>query len=298
MTRKPLGRGLGALLSADQTSKADEQNEIAIESIVPSSMQPRTRFDEGPLQDLANSIKANGVVQPLLVRQKGREYELIAGERRWRAAQLAGLTHVPVVVRDVPDEKVLELALIENIQREDLNPIEEAQAYRRLIDSIGLTQESLAERVGRDRSYITNFLRLLRLPQDLQHLIEEGKLSTGHARTLLGASDADNQRRIARKIIERGLSVRETERLVRELTEASAKPHKARSKENDPNVRAAETKLRRHLGTQVRIVQNQAGVSGRIEIEFYNPADLERLFRLLIPLASPAHSAAVQGTSQ
>jgi ParB family transcriptional regulator, chromosome partitioning protein len=298
MTRKPLGRGLGALLSAEQTSKADEQNEIAIESIVPSSMQPRTRFDEVPLQDLANSIKANGVVQPLLVRQKGREYELIAGERRWRAAQLAGLTHVPVVIRDVPDEKVLELALIENIQREDLNPIEEAQAYRKLIDSIGLTQESLAERVGRDRSYITNFLRLLRLPQDIQRLIEDGKLSTGHARTLLGASDSDNQRRIARKIIERGLSVRETERLVRDLTEAGAKPRKARSQENDPNVRAAETKLRRHLGTQVRIVQNQTGLSGHIEIEFYNPADLERIFRLLIPLASPAHGAAVQVTSQ
>jgi ParB family chromosome partitioning protein len=261
-------------------------------------MQPRTRFDEVPLQDLANSIKANGVVQPLLVRQKGREYELIAGERRWRAAQLAGLTHVPVVIRDVPDEKVLELALIENIQREDLNPIEEAQAYRKLIDSIGLTQESLAERVGRDRSYITNFLRLLRLPQDIQRLIEDGKLSTGHARTLLGASDSDNQRRIARKIIERGLSVRETERLVRDLTEAGAKPRKARSQENDPNVRAAETKLRRHLGTQVRIVQNQTGLSGHIEIEFYNPADLERIFRLLIPLASPAHGAAVQVTSQ
>jgi len=298
MTRKPLGRGLGALLSAEQTSTADEQNEIAIESIVPSSMQPRTRFDEVPLQDLANSIKANGVVQPLLVRQRGREYELIAGERRWRAAQLAGLTHVPVVVRDVPDEKVLELALIENIQREDLNPIEEAQAYRKLIDSIGLTQESLAERVGRDRSYITNFLRLLRLPQDIQRLIEDGKLSTGHARTLLGASDADNQRRIARKIIERGLSVRETERLVRDFSEPGDKTRKARSKENDPNVRAAESKLRRHLGTQVRIVQNQTGVSGRIEIEFYNPGDLERLFRLLIPLSGSARSAVVQGTSQ
>ncbi|HZI85992.1 MAG TPA: ParB/RepB/Spo0J family partition protein [Pyrinomonadaceae bacterium] len=298
MTRKPLGRGLGALLSAEQTSTADEQNEIAIESIVPSSMQPRTRFDEVPLQDLANSIKANGVVQPLLVRQRGREYELIAGERRWRAAQLAGLTHVPVVVRDVPDEKVLELALIENIQREDLNPIEEAQAYRKLIDSIGLTQESLAERVGRDRSYITNFLRLLRLPQDIQRLIEDGKLSTGHARTLLGASDADNQRRIARKIIERGLSVRETERLVRDFSEPGGKTRKARSKENDPNVRAAESKLRRHLGTQVRIVQNQTGVSGRIEIEFYNPGDLERLFRLLIPLSGSARSAVVQGTSQ
>jgi ParB family chromosome partitioning protein len=288
MTRKPLGRGLGALLSADQIGSAEQPDEIAIESVEPSTMQPRTRFDEARLEELARSIRANGVVQPLLVRRKGSNYELIAGERRWRAAQLAGLTHVPVVVRNVPDEKVLELALIENIQREDLNPIEEAQAYKKLIDSIGLTQESLAERVGRDRSYITNFLRLLRLPDDIRRLIEEGKLSTGHARTLLGTGDADIQRRIARKIIDRGLSVRETERLVRGLEGAGPKPRAIKAKENDPNVRAAETKLRRHLGTQVRIIQNQSGQSGRIEIEFYNPADLERVFRLLLPAARPA----------
>jgi ParB family chromosome partitioning protein len=188
-------------------------------------------------------------------------------------------------VRSVPDEKVLELALIENIQREDLNPIEEAQAYKKLIDSIGLTQETLAARVGRDRSYITNYLRLLRLPQDIQLLIEEGKLSTGHARTLLGTGDSGSQLRIARRIIERGLSVRETERLVRELEDPGSKPRVAKARENDPNVRAAETKLRRHLGTQVHITQNQNGQSGRIEIEFYNPADLERLFRLLVPAA-------------
>lgn len=288
MTRKPLGRGLGALLSAEQKDSAEEPDEIAIDSIEPSSMQPRTRFDEARLDELSKSIKANGVVQPLLVRRKGSNYELIAGERRWRAAQLAGLTHVPVVVRNVPDEKVLELALIENIQREDLNPIEEAQAYKKLIDSIGLTQETLAERVGRDRSYITNYLRLLRLPQDIQRLIEEAKLSTGHARTLLGTSDADTQRRLARKIIDRGLSVRETERLVRELDGSGSKPRIAKPRDNDPNVRAAETKLRRHLGTQVRISQSQSGQSGRIEIEFYNPADLERLFRLLLPAARPA----------
>ena len=288
MTRKPLGRGLGALLSAEQTSSSAEPDEIAIDLVEPSSMQPRTRFDEARLAELAKSIRANGVVQPLLVRRRGSNYELIAGERRWRAAQLAGLTHVPVVVRSVPDEKVLELALIENIQREDLNPIEEAQAYKKLIDSIGLTQESLAERVGRDRSYITNYLRLLRLPQDIQRLIEEGKLSTGHARTLLGTNEIDTQRRIARRIIERGLSVRETERLVRDLDRPGPKSRTTKPKENDPNVRAAETKLRRHLGTQVRITQNANGESGRIEIEFYNPADLERLFRLLLPAARPA----------
>ncbi|MCM3871291.1 MAG: ParB/RepB/Spo0J family partition protein [Pyrinomonadaceae bacterium] len=289
MTRKPLGRGLGALLSAEQTASAEAPGEIAIDSVEPSSMQPRTRFDESRLEDLAKSIRANGVVQPLLVRRKGSAYELIAGERRWRAAQLAGLTHVPVVIRNVPDDKVLELALIENIQREDLNPIEEAQAYKKLIESIGMTQETLAERVGRDRSYITNYLRLLRLPEDIRRLIEEGKLSTGHARTLLGASDTDTQRRIARRIIERGLSVRETERMVRELDSPGSRARVAKPKGNDPNVRAAETKLRRHFGTQVRIAQSQNGQSGRIEIEFYNPADLERLFRLLLPAARPAN---------
>jgi ParB family chromosome partitioning protein len=279
---------LGALLSAERSGSAEELNEIAIDLVEPSGMQPRTRFDDARLEELAKSITANGVVQPLLVRRKGHHFELIAGERRWRAAQLAGLTHVPVVVRNVPDEKVLELALIENIQREDLNPIEEAHAYKKLIESIGLTQETLAERVGRDRSYITNYLRLLRLPQDIQRLIEDGKLSTGHARTLLGAGDADAQRRLARRIIERGLSVRETERMVRALDEPRTKVRGAKIKENDPNVRAAESKLRRHLGTQVRITENQNGQGGRIEIEFYNPGDLERLYRLLLPVARPA----------
>ncbi|MDQ3665556.1 MAG: ParB/RepB/Spo0J family partition protein [Acidobacteriota bacterium] len=287
MTRNPLGRGLEALLSADQTGSTVEPDEIQIDRIEPGSMQPRTRFDEARLEELAKSIRSNGVVQPLLVRRKGNHYELIAGERRWRAAQLAGLTHVPVVVRSVPDDKVLELALIENIQREDLNPIEEAHAYKKLIDSIGLTQETLAERVGRDRSYITNYLRLLRLPPDIQRLIEEGKLSTGHARTLLATSDSDTQRRIAKRIIERGLSVRETERLVRELDGSRSKPRAAKPKRNDPNMRAAESKLRRHLGTQVRITQNQNGESGRVEIEYYNSADLERLFRLLLPASLP-----------
>jgi ParB family chromosome partitioning protein len=288
MTRKPLGRGLGALLSAEQTGSAEQPHEIAIDSVEPSSMQPRTRFDESRLEALAQSIRSNGVVQPLLVRRKGGNYELIAGERRWRAAQLAGLTRVPVVIRNVPDDKVLELALIENIQREDLNPIEEAQAYKNLIDSIGMTQETLAERVGRDRSYITNYLRLLRLPVDIRSLIEEGKLSTGHARTLLGTGDEEAQRSIAKKIIERGLSVRDTERLVREIGKPGAKPKAAKLTDSDPNVRAAETKLRRHLGTQVRIAQSQNGQSGRIEIEFYTPADLDRIFRLLIPVGIPA----------
>jgi ParB family chromosome partitioning protein len=222
------------------------------------------------------------VVQPLLVRRKGERYELIAGERRWRAAQLAGLTTIPAVLRNVPDDKVLELALIENIQREDLNPIEEARAYKKLIETLGLTQEIVAERVGRDRSYVTNYLRLLKLPDDLQELLQVGRLSTGHARALLGAEHVDVQRRLARKIIDQDLSVRATERLVKQSIEVrpvrAAKEHD----QADPNIRAAESKLRRKFGTQVRIVQSKGTQPGKIELEFYNQGDLDRLYRLMI----------------
>jgi ParB family transcriptional regulator, chromosome partitioning protein len=289
MSRKPLGRGLGALLSAEQQSSSEGSYEVPIESIRPSGVQPRISFDHAKLQELAKSIESNGVVQPLLVRRQGLAYELIAGERRWRAAQLAGLTQVPVLVRDVADEKLLELALIENIQREDLNPIEEAHAYKNLIDGVGLTQESLGARIGRDRSYVTNFLRLLRLPADIQQLIASGKLSSGHGRTLLAINEIDAQRRIARRIIERGLSVRETERIVRAL-EVPRLPRKSQPKSAapDPNIRAAETKLRRYLGTQVRISQSGGEQNGKIEIEFYGSSDLIRIFRLLLPIATSA----------
>jgi ParB family transcriptional regulator, chromosome partitioning protein len=283
MARKALGRGLGALLSAEGTATATEDpNTISIDLIDPSPLQPRGIFDEAKLGELAQSISANGVVQPLIVRPKQDRFELIAGERRWRAAQRAGLTRVPAIVRQVADDKVLELALIENIQREDLNPIEEARAYKNLIDTVGLTQEVVAERVGRDRSYVTNFLRLLRLPEDLQELVQAGRLSTGHARTLLGLPDVAAQRRLARKIIERDWSVRATEQAVRELTEPKAqrsKPEKVSLV--DPNIRAAESKLRRHFGTQVRIVQASGAAAGRIELEYYNPADLDRIYGLL-----------------
>jgi ParB family chromosome partitioning protein len=283
MTRKALGRGLGALLSAEGTATATEDtNEISIDLIDPSTLQPRTIFDDAKLDELARSISANGVVQPLLVRRKGGRYELIAGERRWRAAQLAGLTRVPAVVRNVPDDKVLELALIENIQREDLNPIEEARAYKKLIETLGLTQETVAERVGRDRSYVTNYLRLLKLPDDLQELLQVGRLSTGHARALLGAEHVDVQRRLARKIIEQDLSVRATERLVRQSVEARPTRAIRKTEEGDANIRAAESKLRRKFGTQVRIVQSKGVETGKIELEFYNQGDLDRLYRLLI----------------
>ena len=286
MNRKALGRGLGALLSSDRTiDLGAEPSEVDLDLIAPGPMQPRTTFDEAALESLAESIKTHGIVQPLLVRRRGEGFELIAGERRWRAAKIAGLTRVPVLVKEVADQNLLEIALIENIQREDLNPIEEAQAYKRLIENVGLTQEALATRVGRDRSYITNYLRLLKLPPDLQQLVIEGRLTTGHARTIVGLSHADIQRRLARQVIEDGLSVRATEILVQKAS--ADKPARAPriSQPVDPNIRAAETKLRRALGTQVRIVQMGGEGRGKVEISFYNAQDLDRIYDLLITAA-------------
>lgn len=282
MNRKALGRGLGALLSSDRTIDLGlEPSEVDLDSIVPGPMQPRTHFDEASLQSLAESIRSHGVVQPLLVRRRDSGFELIAGERRWRAAKLAGLTRVPVVVKEVPDESLLEIALIENIQREDLNPIEEAQAYKKLIETVGLTQEALASRVGRDRSYITNYLRLLRLPDDLQQLVKDGRLSTGHARTLLALSHPDQQRRLARQIIDGGLSVRTTEQMVHGMLDEKPATSPGAPRVVDPNVRAAETKLRRALGTQVKILMSEQG-RGKVEISFFNSQDLDRIYNLLM----------------
>jgi ParB family chromosome partitioning protein len=279
-----LGRGLSALLSDTAPTANEELLEIDIDLIEPSPAQPRTHFDEERLEELAQSIRSNGIVQPLLVRRRGARYQLVAGERRWRAAQRAGLQRVPAVVRDIPDDKLLELALIENIQRQELNAIEEAYAYKRLIDTLGLTQETVAQRVGRDRSFVTNYLRLLRLPEDIQRLVEEEKLSMGHARALLGVDDADIQRRIARNVMEQSLSVRETERAIKRII-AGASPATATlppAKRDDANIRAAENKLRRRLGTQVRVMPSQTGAGGKIEIEYYNENDLDRIYQLLI----------------
>ena len=284
MSRKALGRGLGALLGSDQTiSVGQESLEIDLDSIDSSPEQPRARFDEAALERLATSIREHGVVQPVIVRRRGLRYELIAGERRWRAAQKAGLRKIPVVVREVQDHELLEIALTENVQREDLNPIEEALAYQKLIERVGLTQEAVATKFGRDRSYITNYLRLLRLPNDVQRLVEEGRLSTGHARTVLGLPHEDQQRRAARQVIEKGLSVRATEALVKKTLSRDAESGtQTRHVVNDPNVRAAETKLRRLLGTQVRILQGAADGPGRIEIAFFNTLDLDRIYTALI----------------
>src|SRR5918911_1604652 len=283
MTRRVLGRGLSALLSDSTAAASEDFLEIDIDLIEPSSAQPRTHFDEGRLEELAQSIRSNGIVQPILVRRRGARYQLIAGERRWRAAQRAGLQRIPAVVREIPEDKMLELALIENIQRQELNAIEEAHAYKRLIETLGLTQEMVAQRVGRDRSFITNYLRLLRLPEDVQRLLEEEKISMGHARALLGVDDSDIQRRVARNVIEQSLSVRETERAIKRII-AGASPTAATQPppdRDDANIRAAETKLRRRLGTQVRVLPSQTGTGGKIEIEYYNDNDLDRIYQIL-----------------
>lgn len=258
-----------------------ETTEIPLDLIDPGPMQPRTVFDAASLGSLAESIKNHGIVQPVLLRRQGARYELIAGERRWRAAGLAGLTSIPALIKDVADNDLLEIALIENIQRENLNPIEEAEAYRKLIETVGLTQEALAERVGRDRSYITNYLRLLKLPGDLQQLVMDKKLSTGHARTLLGAAHVDQQRRVARQVLESDLSVRATERLVKKLVDGSSSRPPNRMRIADANTRAAETKLRRIFGTQVKILQSESG-KGKIEISFFDARELDRLYTLLV----------------
>ena len=283
MNRKALGRGLGALLGSDQiVSTGQESLELELDLIDPSTEQPRMRFDVEALERLAVSIREHGVVQPILVRRKGGRYELIAGERRWRAAQKAGLSTIPVIVKEVADSDLLEIALTENVQREDLNPIEEAQAYQKLIERVGLTQEALASRFGRDRSYITNYLRLLRLPDDLQRLVEDGRLSTGHARTVLGLPHVDQQRRVARHVLEKGLSVRATEALVKKhLDETPGSTRRSTSHTTDPNIRSAENKLRRAFGTQVRILQGLPNGPGRIEIAFFNDMDLDRIYSAL-----------------
>src|SRR5947209_8205756 len=226
MTRRALGRGLSALLSDRPAIVNEEMVEVDIDLIEPNSFQPRTNFNEERLEELAQSIRSNGIIQPLLVRRIDNEkYQVVAGERRWRAAQRAGLQKVPCIVREIPEDKMLELALIENIQRQELNAIEEAHAYKRLIESLGLTQEMVAQRVGRDRTFITNYLRLLRLPEDIQQLVEAEKLSMGHARALLWVDDPVIQRKLPIIVIDKGLSVRQTERTIKKIidgTEASA----------------------------------------------------------------------------
>ena len=278
-TRRALGRGLSALIPDRPTlTPADNRpTEVDLDQLNPNRAQPRTVLDDAKLEDLARSIQRSGVIQPILVRRtEADSFEIVAGERRWRAAQRAGLLRVPVVIRDVPDDKLLELALIENLQRENLNPLEEAEAYQHLIGDYGLTQEEVAAAVGKDRATVANYVRLLGLPSELRADLASGALSMGHARALLGLSDPAAQRRASREVVARGLSVRETEGLVKKLASAADEPAPRPAPTQDVHTRAAQDRLRVALGTRVRIVRN--GKKGRIEVVFNSESELQRLF--------------------
>jgi ParB family chromosome partitioning protein len=277
--RKALGKGLSALLPEPKTAPASPAgaSEVAVDRLEANPWQPRSAMDPGRLAELADSIRQSGVVQPLLVRPSGDRFQIVAGERRWRAAQRAGLATVPVVVREVPDEELLELALVENIQRQELTPLEEAQAFQRLQTEFRFTQEEIARRVGRDRSTVANTLRLLRLPRELRDLVAAGRLDAGHARALLALSRADEQVELGREAARKGLSVREVERRVALDRAPGGKPGGSRK---DANTRAAEERLKAALGTRVELLRKGRG--GTLRIAFKSEAELQRLFDLLV----------------
>jgi ParB family chromosome partitioning protein len=277
--RPALGRGLSALIPDAPATPASPERALEIDTdlLRPNRFQPRTRIDDAKIDDLARSIRANGIIQPVVVRKVDGGYEIVAGERRWRASQRAGLLKVPVVVRDIPEERVLAAALIENIQREDLNPIEEAYAYRRLADDFQLTQEQIADAVGKDRSSIANYVRLLRLPHEVRENVAAGALSMGHARALLALPDEAAQLRTGRDVVAKQLSVRETEALVKKST--SPAPVEPSEPATDVHTRAAEDKLRFVLGTRVRIIRRRKG--GKVEIDFTSEDELQRIYEQL-----------------
>ena len=294
--RKALGKGLSALLpgprqpsmAAVATAPVPKPpsatpGTLPLGLIQPNPMQPRTSFNSDGLEELAASIRANGIIQPLIVRRAGDSYQIVAGERRWRAARIAELEEVPVVIQDVADRSMLEIALIENIQREDLNPIETAHAFERLGRDLGLSQEEIGRRTGKDRTSIANIVRLLKLPREVQLLVAERRLSMGHARAILGLPTADEQIQIAEKAVALGLSVRQVEAQVQEMTSDRGKTGHGARKDSvqDPNVRAAADELERALGTRVRIVE-LSEQRGRIEIEYYSQADLDRLYQQIV----------------
>lgn len=305
MAKPALGRGLGALMGGSSTKPAsaplssagapaagpeiqpvpgERIHKLAISRIKPGTLQPRKQFNEESLNELADSIKEQGLLQPLVVRPRGHDYELIAGERRWRAAQLAGLHEVPVVVRDVDDRKALELALIENLQRENLNPIEEAQGYAQLLNQFNLTQEEAAVRVGKNRVTVTNLLRLLHLPTEVQGYLRSNLLSTGHAKAILGCPSPDAQKQLAEQVIREGLSVRETEQLVADRLQSGPAPKSGLKNASVPttpdvHVSAIQSRLEEKLGTKV-LVKYRKG-KGAVEIRFFTDEDLERLMELL-----------------
>ena len=277
MKRKALGKGLSALLpDPEPEAGKNEALELPVESLEPNPFQPRSVLNPATLDDLAASIRESGIVQPILVRRFGPRFQIIAGERRWRAAQVAGLATVPVTVRDVPDEQLLELALVENIQRQELSPLEEAHAYQRLQEEFHLTQEQVARKVGKDRSTVANAVRLLRLPRSVRELLADGRLDAGHARALLALDRPADQLALANEAASRGLSVREVERRVARMK----RPGKGSAARTDANTRAAEERLRAALGTTVVITRGRRG--GSLRIGFSGDAELQRLYELLL----------------
>ena len=285
MEKRPaLGKGLSALIpDVPEVRTGAAPTEVDVDQISPNEHQPRHRFEDARLDELAQSIKANGVIQPIVVRKVDGGYRIIAGERRWRAAQRAGLTRVPVVIKEVAagsDAQLLEMALIENIQREDLNPIDQAAAYERLSTDFQMTQEEIAAAVGKDRSSVANHMRLLKLPEEVRAEVSTGRLSMGHARALIGVTNEASQRHIAREVITRNLSVRETEAMVKRAgADGPSAGKSVAAPVTDVHTRAAEDKLKMTLGTRVRI--NRKGKGGRIEIDFGSEDELQRLYEHL-----------------
>ena len=281
--RRGLGSGLGALFGDDLTTGADKETTLPISKVEPRADQPRCAFDEEALLELSESIKQYGLIQPITVRKlDGGYYQIIAGERRWRASRMAGLTEVPVRIIEADDRRAMELALVENLQREDLNPIEEARGYRTLMDDYGLTQDQAAAAVGRSRPAVANALRLLALGEAVMAMVEDGRLSAGHARALLPIKDSEKQQEIAEAIVQRGLSVRQTETLVARMLKEKPKPENESSIIVD-YVREVEKSLENALGRKVKLVDGKKG--GRLEIEFYGADDREALINNLMLFA-------------
>jgi len=276
--KRGLGRGLSALIPGPEGDAASTP-EIPLADLESSPFQPRRHFDQRALEELAATIRTHGVLTPVVVRRSPRGYQVVAGERRVRAARLAGLSRIPAVIREASNAQALEMTLVENLQREDLNPLEAAEAYRRLVEEFGLTQEEVAERLGRDRSSVANALRLLRLPRRVRDDLAEGTLSEGHARALLGLEKTADQLKVRDIVVKRGLTVRATEALVRRMRHGTRAPG-GRPRTGDPNLQALEDQLRVTLGTKVRIAR--AGRGGTLEISFFSDEDLTRLVELIV----------------
>jgi ParB family chromosome partitioning protein len=306
MKRRALGKGLRSLIpEAPQRApvpipEGDDPRQAAaarvlelidIDLIVPNRQQPRREFDDAALDELASSLKSKGVIQPIVVRaDENGKFELVVGERRWRAAQRAGLLKIPAIVRDVAEDQLLEIALIENVQREDLNPIDEALAYRMLINDLGLTQQEVAERVGKQRATITNTLRLLTLSEPVQEMVRNGEITMGHAKALVALEGKENQEEAAKRIAKDGMSVRQAERVVAWFVDQKpAEKKKKPAPHRDPNLVAAEENLQKTLGTKVRIIQGRKG-GGRIELHFFSQEEMSRVYDLILDSSKrPVH---------